>query len=136
MRRHIFFAARIAVLLFVVLTSCIGGSEDDLIILETTDLHGLVLPYDFTEQEEIDVSLASVASYVKKVRSGRTPVVLLDNGDNLQGQPSVYYYNFIDTVSAHINARAFNLLGYDATTAGHHDIEAGHAVLRQVGQGI
>ncbi len=128
MRRHIFFAARIAVLLFVVLTSCIGGSEDDLIILETTDLHGLVLPYDFTEQEEIDVSLASVASYVKKVRSGRTPVVLLDNGDNLQGQPSVYYYNFIDTVSAHINARAFNLLGYDATTAGNHDIEAGHAV--------
>ncbi|NLK55489.1 MAG: hypothetical protein GX293_11580, partial [Bacteroidales bacterium] len=91
MRRHISDVARIAVLLSAVLMSCTSGGKDNLIILETTDLHGFVLPYDFTEQEEIDVSLASVASYVRKVRSGPTPVILLDNGDNLQGQPSVYY---------------------------------------------
>lgn len=128
MRTKIFFAARISVFLSILVLSCTGGTEGDLIILETTDLHGAVLPYDFTEQQENDVSLASVASYVKKVRSGSVPVVLLDNGDNLQGQPSVYYYNFIDTVTTHINTQAFNSLGYDATTVGNHDIEAGHAV--------
>ncbi len=42
---------------------------------------------------------------------GEDPVILLDNGDNLQGQPPVYYYNFIDTVSPHIMAEAFNYLG-------------------------
>jgi 2',3'-cyclic-nucleotide 2'-phosphodiesterase/3'-nucleotidase len=80
------------------------------------------------EQQKMDVSLASIASYVKKVRSGPAQVILLDNGDNLQGQPSVYYYNFIDTVSPHINAVAFNSMEYDAITVGNHDIEAGHSV--------
>lgn len=128
MRTHISISTLIAVLLSALVLSCTSGTEGDLIILATTDLHGVVLPYDFTEQKDIDVSLAAVASYVKKVRSGPAPVVLLDNGDNLQGQPSVYYYNFIDTISTHINALAFNSMGYDATTIGNHDIEAGHPV--------
>ncbi|MFZ2340254.1 MAG: bifunctional UDP-sugar hydrolase/5'-nucleotidase [Bacteroidales bacterium] len=129
MRIKISFTGWIVILFSSILFSCKGdGNEGDLIILETTDLHGVVLPYDFMEQQKTDVSLASIASYVKKVRSGPAPVILLDNGDNLQGQPSVYYYNFIDTVSPHINAVAFNSLGYDAITVGNHDIEAGHAV--------
>ena len=55
-------------------------------------------------------------------------MLLLDNGDNLQGQPEEYYYNFIDTISQHFNAEVMNYLGYEAGTAGNHDIEAGHSV--------
>lgn len=129
MKIKISYTGWIVILFTSVLLSCKGGgSEGDLIILETTDLHGVVLPYDYMEQQKTDVSLASIASYVKKARSGTAPVILLDDGDNLQGQPSVYYYNFIDTVSPHINAVAFNSLEYDAITVGNHDIEAGHAV--------
>ena len=129
MRTRISFTCWTVIVLTAFIISCTGGgTEGDLIILETTDLHGVVLPYDFMEQQKTDVSLASIASYVKKARSGPAPVFLLDNGDNLQGQPSVYYYNFIDTVSPHINAVAFNALEYDAITVGNHDIEAGHAV--------
>jgi 2',3'-cyclic-nucleotide 2'-phosphodiesterase/3'-nucleotidase len=129
MRTRISFTCWTVIVLTAFIISCTGGgTEGDLIILETTDLHGVVLPYDFMEQQKTDVSLASIASYVKKARSGPAPVFLLDNGDNLQGQPSVYYYNFIDTVSPHINAVAFNSLEYDAITVGNHDIEAGHAV--------
>ncbi len=129
MRTRISFTCWTVIVLTAFIISCTGGgTEGDLIILETTDLHGVVLPYDFMEQQKTDVSLASIASYVKKARSGPAPVFLLDNGDNLQGQPSVYYYNFIDTVSPHINAVAFNALKYDAITVGNHDIEAGHAV--------
>ena len=129
MRTRISFSGWAVIVLTAFVLSCTGGgTEGDLIILETTDLHGVVLPYDFMEQQKMDVSLASIASYVKNARSGSAPVILLDNGDNLQGQPSVYYYNFIDTVSPHINAAAFNSLEYDAITVGNHDIEAGHAV--------
>ena len=46
----------------------------------------------------------------------------------LQGQPEVYYYNFIDTVSPHFVAEVMNYMGYDAGTVGNHDVEAGHAV--------
>jgi len=98
------------------------------VVLFTTDLHGVILPYDFIEKKDIDVSLAGVSSYVNKVRKENSAVVLLDNGDNLQGQPSVYYSNFIDTVSSHINAEAMNYMRYDAGTVGNHDIEAGHSV--------
>jgi 2',3'-cyclic-nucleotide 2'-phosphodiesterase/3'-nucleotidase len=116
------------VLIAVLLASCSGKEEKSITILETTDLHGVILPYDFIEKKDMKASLAGVSTYVKKTRNGKRPVILLDNGDNLQGQPSVYYYNFIDTISPHINAEALNFLAYDAGTVGNHDIEAGHSV--------
>ncbi len=116
------------VLIAVLLASCSGKEEKAITILETTDLHGVILPYDFIEKKDMKASLAGVSTYVKKTRNGKRPVILLDNGDNLQGQPTVYYYNFIDTVSPHIITGALNFLGYDAGTVGNHDIEAGHSV--------
>lgn len=115
-------------ILTVLLASCSGKKENRVVILETTDVHGVILPYDFIEKEEIDVSLAGVTAYLKKARAENETVILLDAGDNLQGQPAVYYYNFIDTVSPHLNAEVMNYMGYDAATAGNHDIEAGHSV--------
>ena len=116
------------VIIVILLVSCTGKKDKTITILETTDLHGVILPYDFIEKKDMKASLAGVSTYVKKTRNGKRPVILLDNGDNLQGQPTVYYYNFIDTVSPHIIAGALNFLGYDAGTVGNHDIEAGHSV--------
>lgn len=116
------------ILLACLAISCSERPERAVTILQTTDLHGVILPYDFIEKKEMNYSLASVATYLKEARKEDRPVILLDNGDNLQGQPPVYYYNFIDTVSPHINSEAFNFLSYDAGTVGNHDIEAGHSV--------
>lgn len=115
-------------ILAVFLASCTEKPAGRLYILETTDLHGYVFPYDFTENEDLDASLAHAASYINEIRGRGDELVLLDNGDNLQGQPTVYYYNFIDTAAPHIQAGVMNYLGYDAGTAGNHDIEAGHSV--------
>ena len=57
---------------------------------------------------------------------------LLDNGDFLQGQPTVYYYNFMDTLSEHLSARVMNFMGYDTGSVGNHDIEAGPAVYDRI----
>ncbi len=110
------------------IVSCGRSGKNSITILFTTDLHGVILPYDFIEKKDMDVSLASISTYVNNVRKEGSPVILLDNGDNLQGQPPVYYYNFIDTASSHINSVAMNFMGYDACTVGNHDIEAGHSV--------
>ena len=115
-------------ILAIFVASCSGNAEQRVVILETTDVHGVILPYDFIEKKELKTSLASVYTYAKRTREENKTMLLLDAGDNLQGQPSVYYYNFIDTVSPHINAEAMNFMGYDACTAGNHDIEAGHSV--------
>lgn len=74
--------------------------------------------------------MARVASAVDSIRAtaGKENVLLLDNGDILQGQPTVYYYNFIDTVTPHIASRIYDFLEYDAATIGNHDVETGHPV--------
>ena len=57
-------------------------------------------------------SLARVYSFVQEERRAYGDnLLLLDNGDILQGQPSAYYYNFMDTVSTHIAFRHDELYG-------------------------
>jgi 2',3'-cyclic-nucleotide 2'-phosphodiesterase / 3'-nucleotidase len=128
MNRHIFRLILVQGILVLLFASCSGGGKRSVTILETTDIHGVVLPYDFIEKQKLNYSLASCFTYVRKLRDEKVPTVLLDNGDNLQGQPEVYYYNFIDTVSPHFLAEAMNFMQYDAGTVGNHDIETGHAV--------
>jgi 2',3'-cyclic-nucleotide 2'-phosphodiesterase / 3'-nucleotidase len=127
--KYNFRITRYAVLLlFFALILFSGCQPKKIIIIETTDVHGVVLPFDFVEKKPLNASLASAAAYIRKVRNKNGNILLLDNGDNLQGQPEEYYYNFIDTVSPHFNAEVMNYLSYDAGTVGNHDIEAGHAV--------
>lgn len=99
-------------------------------LVETSDVHGNYYPEDFINRTPSAGSLARVYSYVDSVRRaiGKENVVLLDNGDILQGQPTVYYYNFIDTASVHIASDMMNFMGYDAGTIGNHDVETGHDV--------
>ncbi len=65
-------------------------------IIETSDVHGCFFPRDFIEQKAKDGTMARVSSYVKKARRQYGDnVILIDNGDILQGQPTCYYSNFI-----------------------------------------
>jgi len=118
----------VKLLFILLLVSCSGTGKKSISIFETTDIHGVILPYDFIEKEKLNASLASSFTYIKKIRLEKDATILLDDGDNLQGQPEVYYYNFIDTVSPHFLAEVFNYMAYDASTVGNHDVEAGHAV--------
>ena len=122
----------ISFFLMVSFSSCIGRYPRSLTIIETTDVHGEIFPYDFIEKSGSDASLASVATYLKDIENKDIDLLLLDNGDNLQGQPVEYYYNFIDTTSTHINALVMNWMKYDAGTVGNHDIEAGHRVYDRI----
>lgn len=99
-------------------------------LVETSDVHGNYYPEDFINRVAAKGSLARVSSYVDSVRGaiGDDRVVLLDNGDILQGQPTVYYYNYIDTAAVHIASQMMDFMGYDAGTIGNHDVETGHKV--------
>ncbi len=132
MKRFSFFvAAVVGALSFV---SCSTDSKPvELTVLYTTDLHGAVLPFDFTQNKPATTSLANVASFVKEQREeNKDGVILLDAGDFLQGQPSIYYANFVDTTSEHLQARVMEFVGYDAAAVGNHDIEPGAAVYDKV----
>lgn len=99
-------------------------------IAATGDVHGMLYPYDFTTFSPAPGSLARVSAYVNSLRTkfGDNRVLLLDNGDILQGQPPAYLYNFIETEVPHPVARMLRHMRYDAQTIGNHDIETGHPV--------
>ncbi len=101
-----------------------------LTVVYTTDVHGNFFPYDFIRLQPAKGSMARVASYVEALRDslGAENLLLLDNGDILQGQPTAYYYNYIDPAAVNIASAIYDFMRYDAATVGNHDIETGHAV--------
>lgn len=116
--------------LAILMTLQLNARETTLRIVETTDVHGNYFPYDFIGRKAGQGSLARVAAYVDSLREadGSESVILLDNGDLLQGQPTAYYYNFVDTASRHLASEIYDFMDYDAAAIGNHDVETGHAV--------
>ncbi len=118
----------IFLLLFVL--SCDNNTENKIYVAATTDVHGVIFGKDPASGNEARYSMSKAAGYFRSLDSKK--LILLDNGDNLQGSPSVYYYNFEDTLVDHLWPRVLNYLDYDALTVGNHDIEAGHSVYDRI----
>lgn len=98
-------------------------------IIETSDVHGAFFPYNFIERRPMRGSMARVSNYVKKQREQYGDnLILLENGDILQGQPTCYYTNFVKTDLPNVAAEVVNYMKYDAQAFGNHDVETGHAV--------
>ena len=122
------FIALLLVLAFQV--PVLIAKEVNLKFLVTSDIHGNYFPYNFITQKEWGGSLARVDTYVSSERDKYGDnLFLLDNGDILQGQPTAYYSNFIDTVSTHICASVMNYMKYDIGNVGNHDVETGRNVM-------
>lgn len=113
-----------------------SATSQTISVVYTTDVHGAVFNYDFVHDTIATYSLANVYSYVSAVRDTSKNVILLDNGDFLQGSPAVYYYNNVDTAGINVMARIFNYMKYDAVCVGNHDIEARHRVYDKVAKEI
>ncbi len=98
-------------------------------IMETTDIHVHVYPYDYYADAEIDtVGLARTASLIGDIRAEATNSVLFDNGDFLQGNPLgdyIAYERGMPEGATHPVVTAMNTLGFDASTLGNHEFNYG-----------
>ncbi len=121
----------ISLVLAISLFSC-SPEKVKIQIIETTDIHGRFFNYDFASDTQKNGSLGQVATYVKQLREQHGEILLLDNGDILQGSPTAYYANFVDTTNKNIMVRLLSDLQYDAATIGNHDIETGPKVYNKV----
>ena len=65
-----------------------SSNQAHLRILETTDIHVHVHPYDYYADKPRDtVGLSRAASIINEIRAEATNSLLVDNGDFLQGNP-------------------------------------------------
>jgi len=97
--------------------------------IHTSDVHASLFQYDYLKKHNVSGGLSTIYAYVQEQRKEYGErLILTDGGDCLQGQPTAYYYNFIDTVSRHLVAEAMNMMKYDCGALGNHDVETGHEV--------
>jgi len=98
-------------------------------IMETTDLHVHVFPYDYYGDRENDtMGLSRTATIIDEIRAEATNSVLVDNGDFLQGNPMgdyIAYERGMNEGDIHPIVAGMNVLGYDAGTLGNHEFNYG-----------
>lgn len=98
-------------------------------ILETTDLHVNIMPYDYYRDAADDtVGLTRTATLVKAARTEAKNSLLFDNGDLIQGSPLgdyVAYRRGMKKGDVHPMVAAMNTLSYDCGTLGNHEFNYG-----------
>ncbi len=127
-RRH-FLAGSAGLLALHPFSLRAGANQAHLRLMETTDLHVHVFPYDYYADKEVDtVGLARTASIVRSIRAEATNTLMLDNGDFLQGNPMgdyIAYERGMKEGDMHPVIQAMNTLGFDASTLGNHEFNYG-----------
>ncbi len=106
-----------------------SAGQAHLRIMETTDLHVHVWPYDYYADKPRDtVGLSRTAAHIANIRSEATNSLLLDNGDFLQGNPMgdyIAYERGMKEGDMHPIITAMNTVGFDAATIGNHEFNYG-----------
>lgn len=90
-------------------------------ILQTSDLHGMVNPYDYASNKESKTSMAHAAAIIAAERKTDPNLLLIDTGDATQAN---YIQEFKDQVPDPMIG-AMNYLDYDAWTLGNHEFNFG-----------
>lgn len=98
-------------------------------LIETTDLHLHLLPYDYyADRPSAGIGLASAARLIEEARAEAPNTLLFDNGDFLQGTPMgdyVAHERGLRQGDLHPVMAAMNALDYDAITLGNHEFNYG-----------
>ncbi len=107
-------------------------SAQNLVILATTDLHGNVWGFSYeNDKDTTNTGMARIASYVEQVRKEENNVVLVDNGDTIQGNIMTDdLYNKRE--GEHPVMRAMNLMDYDSMTLGNHEFNFGQNLITRL----
>jgi 2',3'-cyclic-nucleotide 2'-phosphodiesterase/3'-nucleotidase len=106
-----------------------AASQAHLRLMETTDIHVAVFPYDYYADKPDDtMGLGRTAALINSIRAEATNSMLIDNGDLIQGNPMgdyVYYERHVTKDTPHPTFAAMNTLGYEMSTLGNHEFNYG-----------
>jgi len=91
-----------------------------LTILHTNDVHSRLEPFPMDGGRNQGLGgVAARLELIKRIRSEEEQVLLLDAGDIFQGTP------FFNLYKGEPEIKAMTAMGYDASTMGNHDFDAG-----------
>ena len=98
-------------------------------ILATSDMHGYIEPTNYAEKNsDLPFGTEKIATLIKEIREQATgPVLLIENGDFIQGSPFSYYLAKSKRVAE--LTQVINTLDYDLGVLGNHEFNYGLAYL-------
>ncbi|MCH4057407.1 MAG: bifunctional metallophosphatase/5'-nucleotidase [Lactobacillaceae bacterium] len=104
-----------------------------LTILSTSDTHGYLLPTDYASRDQVKpYGLSRAATVIKQEQAaaGSDPVLVIENGDFLQGSPLSYY---LAKVSGDLTplTTAYNQIDYQVGIVGNHEFNYGTDYLKK-----
>ena len=127
-KRYLFLLISVLILSISCAEKTVDKESFNLTFIVSTDIHGAIFPYDFMTGLETDHSMAHLSTVLKDLRlDEQNEVIYLDSGDYYQGQPVIYYNNFLKD-GKNLGASVLNYLEADAGVVGNHDIEVGQDV--------
>lgn len=116
----------------------------DFKIMATSDMHDYIMNYDYyTTSESDDYGLVKISTVVNKYRTDNGKkgdknidnLILLDNGDLIQGNPLGDYYAKVEVVEkgqTHPVYKVLEAVEYDAATLGNHEFNYGLDYIKQI----
>ena len=128
-------AGGLAALMLVSTVPAALAAEGDttLTIIATSDTHANVWGWSYEDgKESTSGSLAQVSSYVKSLRDAGENVILVDNGDTIQGTIMSDDLANKNPDDAHPVIAAMNYMGYDAMGLGNHEFNWGVASMKKI----
>jgi 2',3'-cyclic-nucleotide 2'-phosphodiesterase/3'-nucleotidase len=101
----------------------------ELVLLETSDIHGNIFPINYGNNKAADVGIAKIATLVKSERSRHPHLLLVENGDLIQGTPLTYHFARIEPEKLNPMILLANEMQYDAAVFGNHEFNYGKKIL-------
>ena len=106
--------------------------QTQIVILATTDIHSNLWGFSYeNDKETTNNGMARIATYIDKVRNEEPYVILVDNGDTIQGTILTDdIYNKKE--GPHPVISAMNYLNYDSMTLGNHEYNFGENLITRI----
>lgn len=94
----------------------------------TSDVHGAILSKNYADNSEVLYGLARYSEAIRQLKKQYNEVILLDNGDAIQGSPILTVSNQDDTYT-HILSYVFTHFSLCFINLGNHDFNYGERTL-------
>ena len=107
----------------------VGSNRVTITILDTTDSHGHIMPWDYYANKPANLGLAKIATLVKEQRAQSPDALLLDCGDTTEGTPLAFLYGANETGLPNPEIAVFNAMHYDAMAVGNHEFNYGEPLM-------
>lgn len=105
------------------------SDQTKITLLYTSDVHGNAMPISYGTNEEADLGLAKYATVVRRTRQENDHVIVLDNGDLIQGTPFMTHYVKAHSERKNPMIQMMNKIGIDASVIGNHEFNFGKRIL-------